>query len=143
MYILYTDGKFEYASEEYELTYTPSQLSDNQSLAMYNGQISTVSVINGNAGSGLNMSNHYVLTIELSGIIIGPCTCTFKLNLQHDNYMEYIITKNMTFNGIQPFSLTIPIYNKLSDFYAIFNNNNEIITLPTISVNARATYIVS
>lgn len=82
MYILYTDGKFEYASEEYELTYTPSQLSDNQSLAMYNGQISTVSVINGNAGSGLNMSNHYVLTIELSGIIIGPCTCTFKLNLQ-------------------------------------------------------------
>lgn len=49
----------------------------------------------------------------------------------------------MTFNGIQPFSLTIPIYNKLSDFYAIFNNNNEIITLPTISVNARATYIVS
>lgn len=140
MYILYTDGKFEYVSEDSVLTYTPLQLSDNQSLATYNGQISTVSVINGNAGSGLNMSNHYVLTIELSGIIIGPCT--FKLILQHDNYMEYIITKNMTFNGIQPFSLTIPIYNKLSDFYAIFNNN-EIITLPTISVNARATYIVS
>lgn len=139
MYILYTDGKFEYASEDSVLTYTPLQLSDNQSLAMYNGQISAVSVINGNA-EGLYMNNHYVLTIELNGIIIGPCT--LELYLQHGNYIEYI-TKNMTFNGIQPFSLTIPIYNKLTHFHTIFNINDKLITLHTISVNARVTYIES
>lgn len=139
MYILYTDGKFEYASEEYELTYTPSQLSDNQSLAMYNGQISTVSVINGNAGSGLNMSNHYVLTIELSGIIIGPCTLELHFQIQH--FGNYSITKNMTFNGIQPFSLTIPIYNIISWVAAVFKNNSTILSAK--AVNARATYIIS
>lgn len=140
MYILYTDGKFEYVSED-DVPNT-LQLSDNQSLAMYNGQISTVSVINGDAGSGLNMSNHYVLTIELSGIITGPCTFELHLQLPHD--IHYTITKNMTFNGIQPFSLTIPIYDKMIELTAIFkNNNDEIIMLPTETVNARATYIVS
>lgn len=139
MYILYTDGKFEYASEEYELTYTPSQLSDNQSLAMYNGQISTVSVINGNAGSGLDTSNHYVLTIELSGIITGPCTLELYFQIQH--FGNYTITKNMTFNGIQPFSLTIPIYNIISWVAIIFKNNSEILSAE--AVNARATYIIS
>lgn len=140
MYILYIDGKFEYVSED-DVPNT-LQLSDNQSLAMYNGQISTVSVINGDAGSGLNMSNHYVLTIELSGIITGPCTFELHLQLPHD--IHYTITKNMTFNGIQPFSLTIPIYDKMIELTAIFkNNNDEIIMLPTETVNARATYIVS
>ena len=144
MYILYTDGKFEYASEDYELTYTPSQLSDNQSLAMYNGQISAVSVINGNAGSILHTSNYYVLTIELNGIIAGPCTLYLYLDFFKDNEMHYTITKNMTFNGMQPFSLTIPIYDKMIELTAIFkNNNDEIIMLPTETVNARATYIVS
>lgn len=142
MYILYTDGKFVYASEDYELTYTPSQLSDNQSLAMYNGQISAVSVINENVGSGLNMSNHYVLTIELSGIITGPCT--FELHLQlPQNDIRYTITKNMTFNGIQPFSLTIPIYNTLSWFGILFINNNDYHKISDLTVNARITYIVS
>lgn len=139
MYILYTDGKFEYVSEDYELTYTPSQLSDNQSLAMYNGQISTVSVINRNAGSGLNMSNHYVLTIELSGIITGPCTLELHFQIQH--FGNYTITKNMTFNGIQPFSLTIPIYNIISWVAAVFKNNSTILSAK--AVNARATYIIS
>lgn len=145
MYILYTDDKFEYASEEYELTYTPSQLNDNQSLAMYNGQISTVSVINGNAGRGLNTSNHYVLTIELSGIIAGPCTLELHLGLLQlpQIEMHYVITKNITFNGIQPFSLTIPIYDKMMYFAAVFNYNDGTILLSTETVNARATYIVS
>lgn len=141
MYILYTDGKFEYASEDSVLTYTPLQLSDNQSLATYNGQISTVSVINGNAGEGLNMSNHYVLTIEINGIITGPCT--LELHLQHDNYMVYTITKNMTFNGIQPFSLTIPIYNIISWVAAVFKINNDSFMISDLNVNARATYIES
>ena len=145
MYILYTDGKFVYASEDYELTYTPSQLSDNQSLAMYNGQISAVSVINKNVGSGLNMSNHYVLTIELSGIITGPCTFELHLQLlQNDTYYyQYTITKNITFNGIQPFSLTIPIYNKLLWFAIQFINNNDYYRISDLTVNARVTYIVS
>lgn len=141
MYILYTDGKFEYVSED-SVPNTILQLSDNQSLAMYNGQISTVSVINGNAGSGLKMSNHYVLTIELSGIITGPCTLELRLDFLQEDEMYYTITKkNMTFNGIQPFSLTIPIYNKLSWFAAVFNNSNIHINYTT--VNARATYIES
>ena len=141
MYILYTDGKFEYVSED-DVPNT-LQLSDNQSLAMYNGQISAVSVINGNAGAGLNMSNHYVLTIELSGIITGPCTFDLMLDFIHDNYaMLYNITKNMTFNGIQPFSLTIPIYNKLIWFAIVFENNNNF-RISDLSVNVRATYIES
>lgn len=138
MYILYTDGKFEYASENSVLTYTPLQLSDNQSLAMYNGQISAVSVINRNIEMNLSMSNHYVLTIELSGIIISPCKILLRLR-NHD--MNYQILKNITFNGIQPFSLTIPIYNKIVLFTAVFNNSNIHINYTT--VNARATYIVS
>lgn len=138
MYILYTDGKFEYASED-DVPNT-LQLSDNQSLAMYNGQISAVSVINGNAGAGLRMSNHYVLTIELSGIITGPYT--LELHLRYDNDMTYTITKNMTFNGIQPFSLTIPIYNKLSWFAIAFNNYYNAM-ISEFTVNARATYIES
>lgn len=142
MYILYTDGKFEYASEDSVLTYTPLQLSDNQSLAMYNGQISAVSVINRNAGEGLNIKNHYVLTIELSGIITGPCTLELYFQIQH--FGNYIITKNMTFNGIQPFSLTIPIYNIISRVAIMFKNiNDELIILSANTVNARATYIES
>lgn len=142
MYILYTDGKFEYVSED-SVPNTILQLSDNQSLAMYNGQISAVSVINGNAGAGLNMSNHYVLTIELNGIITGPCTLELHLRfLQEDEMYYYTITKNMTFNGIQPFSLTIPIYNKLSWFAIVFENNNNI-HINYTTVNARATYIES
>lgn len=141
MYILYTDGKFEYASEDYELTYTPSQLSDNQSLAMYNGQISAVSVINKNAGIHLDMSNHYVLTIELSGIIAGPCTLYLYLEFLQEDIIYYTITKNITFNGMQPFSLTIPIYNKLIQFNAVFKNN--IIIISDLTVNSRVTYIVS
>lgn len=142
MYILYTDGKFEYVSED-SVPNTILQLSDNQSLAMYNGQISAVSVINVNAGSGLNMSNHYVLTIELNGIITGPCTSELHLSFLQEDEMYYTITKNMTFNGIQPFSLTIPIYNKLSWFAIVFENNNDHFMLSTETVNARATYIVS
>ena len=140
MYILYTDGKFEYVSED-SVPNTILQLSDNQSLAMYNGQISTVSVINGNAGSGLDTSNHYVLTIELSGIITGPCTLELHLQLPHD--IHYTITKNMTFNGIQPFSLTIPIYNTLSWVAIQFINNNDYYRISDLTVNARVTYIVS
>ena len=119
MYILYTDGKFEYASEDSVLTYTPLQLNDKQSLAMYNGQISAVSVINGNIKKSLNMSNHYVLTIELSGVINGPCTFELRLQLLQNSILYYDIFKNMPFNGIQPFSLTFPIYNKLLWFGAI------------------------
>lgn len=134
MYILYTDGKFEYASEDSVLTYTPLQLSDNQSLAMYNGQISAVSVINKNAEMNLFMSNHYVLTIELSGIIAGPCTFLLRLS-NHD--MRYQILKNITFNGIQPFSLTIPIYNKMDLIFIIFYNGVGFHD----TVNVRVTYI--
>lgn len=140
MYILYTDGKFEYASEDSVLTYTPLQLSDNQSLAMYNGQISTVSVIYVNSGGGLNMNNHYVLTIELSGIITGPCTLELYFQIQH--FGNYNITKNITFNGIQPFSLTIPIYNIISWVTIIFkNNNNDELILSAKTVNTSITYI--
>lgn len=145
MYILYTDGKFEYASEDSVLTYTPLQLSDNQSLATYNGQISTVSVINGNASDGFYMSNHYVLTIELSGIITGPCTLDLRFQLYLNNMYYYnIITKNITFNGIQPFSLTIPIYNELVWFYIRFEDNiyHDILSISK-TVNSRVTYIES
>lgn len=142
MYILYTDGKFEYASEDSVLTYTPLQLSDNQSLAMYNGQISAVSVINENATRHVYMSDYYVLTIELSGIIAGPCTLDLYLEFLQEDEMYYTITKNMTFNGIQPFSLTIPIYNKLLQFEAFFINNINSI-LSDMTVNARVTYIES
>lgn len=138
MYILYTDGKFEYSSEDSVLTYKPLQLSNNQSLAMFNGQISAVSVINGDAGSTLNMSNHYVLTIELSGIITGPCT----IKLYHRGTIQTTIIKNITVNGIQPFSLTIPIYDKLLWFDIIFENNYNIY-LSTITTFARVTYIES
>lgn len=144
MYILYTDGKFEYVSEDSVLTYTPLQLSDNQSLATYNGQISTVSVINGNASDGFYMSNHYVLTIELSGIITGPCLLDLRFQFHHTSIIYYNITKNITFNGIQPFSLTIPIYNELIWFYIRFEDNtyNDILSISK-TVNARITYIVS
>lgn len=142
MYILYTDGKFEYASEDSVLTYTPLQLSNSQSLAIYNGQISTVSVISGDAGRGLNMSNHYVLTIELSGIIFGPCT--FKLYLQPQNYNNYYnITKIYNIYSIQPFSLTIPIYNKLSWFAITFHNHDGYNILNAETAFVRATYIES
>lgn len=136
MYILYTDGKFEYASEDSVLTYTPLQLSDNQSLAMYNGQISTVFVIDGNNVGSFNLNNRYVLTIELSGIITGPCT--LELYFQRQHFGNYNITKNMTFNGIQPFSLTIPIYNIISRVTIKFKNNSKM--LYDVIVKARVTY---
>ena len=103
MYVLYTDGRFEYAPEQsFNVNHSADYTLSNGYIRYYNRKQST--------DTGINISSGYVCTIEVNLVIIGPCNMNIEIREGDSNY--YILNQDFT-RGIQFYhnSIFLPYQN--------------------------------
>lgn len=113
MYVLYTDGRFEYAPEEqYNVNHSADYTLSNGYLQYYNHKESI-------AVSGVNISSGYVCTIEVNLVIIGPCNMYIEIHENNDSNYNIISYQDFT-RGIQFYHNSIPVYKNFPNgFYYV------------------------
>lgn len=128
MYVLYTDGRFEYAPEEqYNINPSEDYALSNGYLQYYNHKESI-------ADSGVNISSGYVYTIEVNLVIIGPCNMYIEIHEGDSNY--YILNQDFT-RGIQFYHNSIPVYKNFPNgfsYVAYLNYYDSSVTEDTYRV---------
>lgn len=101
MYVLYTDGRFEYVPEE---QYNVNPSAD---YTLTNGYIRDYNRTQNIANRGVNISSGYVCTIEVNLVIIGPCNMVIEISAGDQYYG--ILNQDFT-RGIQFYHNSIPVY---------------------------------
>lgn len=101
MYVLYTDGRFEYVPEEqYSINPSAELILSNGSIMKYkNNKITNINYI---SASG------YVCSIDIRLVIVGPCKLTFE------NTTQTLFQQDFT-SGIQFYYCNIPVYKNYPD----------------------------
>lgn len=136
MYVLYTDGRFEYVPEE---QYNVNPSAD---YTLSNGYIRDYNRTQNTANRGVNISSGYVCTIEVNLVIIGPCYMNIEIYENNDsNY--YIISEQEFTRGIQFYHNSIPVYKNFPNgfhYHVNFNYMDSDITHDTYIVFQEFTY---
>lgn len=109
MYILYTDGRFEYAPEQ------SFNVNHSADYTLSNGYIRYYNIVNKVADTGINISSGYVCTIEVNLVIIGPCNMNIEIREGDSNY--YILNQDFT-RGIQFYHNSIPVYKNFPNGFS-------------------------
>ena len=136
MYVLYTDGRFEYAPEQsFNVNYSEDYILSNGYIRYYNRKQST-------DNTGINISSGYVYTIEVNLVIIGPCNINIEIHDGGDDNYYRILDQDFT-RGIQFYHNSIPVYKNFPNgfyYHVNFNYMDSNITAETYPVIQEFTY---
>lgn len=111
MYVLYTDGRFEYVPEE---QYNVNPSAD---YTLSNGYIRDYNRTQNIADRGVNISSGYVCTIEVNLVIIGPCNMNIEIREDNDSNYYHILNQDFT-RGIQFYHNSIPVYKNFPNGFS-------------------------
>ena len=112
MYVLYTDGRFEYAPEQsFNVNYSEDYILSNGYIRYYNRKQST-------DNTGIIISSGYVCTIDFDCVIIGPCHMSIDIR-DSDGNSNYILDQYFT-RGIQFYHNSIPVYKNFPNGFSYF-----------------------
>lgn len=135
MYVLYTDGRFEYAPEQsFNVNHSADYTLSNGYIRYYNRKQNI-------ADTGINISSGYVCTIEVNLVIIGPCNINIEIREGDSNYYR-ILNQDFT-RGIQFYHNSIPVYKNFPNgfhYYVNFNYMDSNITPDTYRVIRYTSY---